>query len=87
MAGREVSDAMQNYTNESTKLDIRRKQVAALKSAASFSDELLEYGLVNYLEVLTAKDQALNTELNLIDNQYSQYNSIITLYRALGGGN
>lgn len=87
VAGREVSDAMQNYTNETTKLEIRKKQVASLKSAAGFSDELLEYGLVNYLEVLTAKDQALNTELNLIDNQYNQYNAIITLYRALGGGN
>jgi multidrug efflux system outer membrane protein len=87
VAGREVSDALQNYTNETTKLEIRKKQVQALKSAAGFSDELLEYGLVNYLEVLTAKDQALNTELNLIDNQFNQYNSIITLYRALGGGN
>lgn len=87
IAGREVSDALQNYTNETTKLEIRKKQVEALKSAAGFSDELLEYGLVNYLEVLTAKDQALNTELNLIDNQFNQYNSIITLYRALGGGN
>ena len=87
VAGREVSDALQTYTNETTKLEIRKKQVEALKSAAGFSDELLEYGLVNYLEVLTAKDQALNTELNLIDNQFNQYNSIITLYRALGGGN
>jgi multidrug efflux system outer membrane protein len=87
VAGREVSDALQNYTNETAKLEIRKKQVQALKSAAGFSDELLEYGLVNYLEVLTAKDKALNTELNLIENQYNQYNSIITLYRALGGGN
>lgn len=87
VAGREVSDALQNYNNESTKLEIRRNQVQALKAAAGFSDELLEYGLVNYLEVLTAKDQALNTELNLIDNQYSQYNAVISLYRALGGGN
>ncbi|WP_432672455.1 efflux transporter outer membrane subunit [Flavobacterium sp. SM2513] len=87
IAGREVSDALQDYTNETTKLEIRKKQVESLKSAAGFSDELLEYGLVNYLEVLTAKDQALNTELNLINNQYNQYNAIITLYRALGGGN
>ena len=87
VAGREVSDALQTYENESSKLSIRKNQVASLKSAAGFSDELLEYGLVNYLEVLTAKDQALNTELNLIDNQYNQYNAIITLYRSLGGGN
>lgn len=85
-AGKEVSDALQQYTNETTKLSIRIQQVDALKKAADYSDELLTYGLVNYLEVLTAKDQALNTELNLIDNQYKQYNAVIMLYKALGGG-
>ena len=85
-AGREVSDALQQYTNESTKLGIRGKQLDALQKAAGFSDELLSYGMVNYLEVLTAKDQALNTELNYIDNQYRQYDAVIQLYRALGGG-
>ncbi len=86
IAGKEVSDALQQYKNESNKLAIRSQQVNALKQAANFSDELLTYGMVNYLEVLTAKDNALNTELNLIDNQYKQYNAIIVLYKALGGG-
>ena len=85
-AGKEVSDAMQQYNNETTKLEIRSKQVAALKSAADYSDELLTYGLVNYLEVLTAKDQSLNTQLNLVDNKYRQFDAIINLYKALGGG-
>ncbi len=85
-AGKEVSDAMQQYNNETTKLEIRSKQVAALKSAADYSDELLTYGLVNYLEVLTAKDQSLNTQLNLVDNKYRQFDAVINLYKALGGG-
>lgn len=85
-AGREVSDALQTYQNENSKLEIRQRQLASLRDAANFSDELLKYGMVNYLEVLTAKDQALNTELNYIDNQYQKYNALITLYRALGGG-
>lgn len=85
-ASKEVSDALAQYLNETTKLTIRRKQVDALSTAAGYSDELLEYGMVNYLEVLTAKDNALNSQLNLIDNQYRQYEAIITLYRALGGG-
>lgn len=85
-AGNEVSNALAQYNNETAKLEIRGKQVDALKKAADYSDELLTYGLVNYLEVLTAKDSALNTELNLIDNKYQQYNAIIELYRALGGG-
>lgn len=87
VAGKEVSDALATYENETIKLDIRKKQVEALKNAADYSDELLQYGLVNYLEVLTAKDNALNTEINYIDNKYKQLNAIILLYKALGGGN
>jgi len=86
VAGKEVSDALANYENETNKLVIRKKQVDALKMAADYSDELLQYGMVNYLEVLTAKDNALNTEINYIDNKYKQLNAVITLYKALGGG-
>lgn len=85
-ASKEVSDALASYTNETNKLVIREQQVDALKKAASYSDELLNYGMVNYLEVLTAKDNALNSELSLIDNKYKQLNAVIDLYRALGGG-
>ena len=87
VAGQEVSDALASYENETTKLEIRKKQVEVLRSAADYSDELLQYGYVNYLEVLTAKDNALNTEINYIDNKYQQLNAIIDLYKALGGGN
>ncbi|WP_338377532.1 TolC family protein [uncultured Flavobacterium sp.] len=86
VAGKEVSDALANYENETNKLVIRKKQMDALKTAADYSDELLQYGMVNYLEVLTAKDNALNTEINYIDNKYKQLNAVITLYKALGGG-
>lgn len=86
IAGREVSDALASYENETSKLETRKNQLDALTSAAGFSDELLQYGLVNYLEVLTAKDNALNTEINYIDNKYKQMNAVIQLYKALGGG-
>ena len=85
-AGREVSDALANYENETVKIGIRERQADALSKAADYSDELLEYGMVNYLEVLTAKDNALTSELNLLDNKYRQYLAIINLYKALGGG-
>ena len=85
-AGKEVSDALANYNNETYKLTVREKQVDALNKATEYSDELLTYGLANYLEVLTVKDNALNAELNLIDNKYQQYKAVIQLYRALGGG-
>ncbi|MBF03330.1 MAG: hypothetical protein CMP76_08545 [Flavobacterium sp.] len=87
VAGKEVSDALASYQNETDKLSIREKQLEALNNAATYSDELLQYGLVTYLEVLTAKDNALNTEINYIDNKYKQMNAVISLYKALGGGN
>lgn len=85
-AGKEVSDALANYQSETNKIEIREQQVDALKKASEYSEELLAYGMANYLEVLTAKDNALNSELSLIDNRFKQFNAIITLYRTLGGG-
>jgi NodT family efflux transporter outer membrane factor (OMF) lipoprotein len=85
-AGKEVSDALAHYKNETYKITIRQKQADALTKAALFSDELLTYGLANYLEVLTAKDAALNAKLSLVDNKFQQYKAVVQLYRALGGG-
>lgn len=85
-AGNEVSNALAQYKNETQKIAVRKNQVEALIAASNYSDELLTYGMVNYLEVLTAKTEALNSELNLIDNKFKQYNAIIQLYKALGGG-
>lgn len=85
-AGKEVSDALANYENETAKLELRDKQVSSLKEAASYSEELLTYGMATYLEVLNAKDNALTAELSKIDNKVNQYNALINLYRALGGG-
>ena len=85
-AGKEVSDALAQYKNETYKIGLREQQVESLNLAANYSDELLNYGLVNYFEVLTVKDNALSTELTLIDNKFRQYNAIVQLYKALGGG-
>jgi multidrug efflux system outer membrane protein len=85
-AGKEVSDALAQYNNETYKITIREKQVDALKKAANYSDELLTYGMANYLEVLISKNDALNAELSLVDNKYQQYKAVIQLYKALGGG-
>lgn len=85
-ASREVSDALANYNNETKKITIKEKQVDALTKAADYSDELLEYGMVNYIEVLIAKGNALSSQLILVDIKYRQQLAIINLYKALGGG-
>lgn len=85
-AGKEVSDALQNYKSATKVIDIQHKQVEALKLATNYSQQLLKYGLANYLEVLTARQQALSAQLNLVDSRYQQLLSMVNLYQALGGG-
>ena len=85
-AGREVSDALYTYEAETEKLEARSKELDAYAKAEDYSEELLNNGLANYLEVLTARQNALNSELNLVDSQYSRLSAIVELYRALGGG-
>lgn len=54
--------------------------------ATTYSEELLNNGFVNYLEVLTARENALNSQLDLINARFNRLNSVVELYRALGGG-
>jgi len=85
-AGQEVSEALYTYDAETEKYAYRMKEVEVLRNAETNSEELLNNGYANYLDLLTARQSVLNAELNVIDSKLQQLNSIITLYRSLGGG-
>ena len=85
-AGQEVSNAMVTIAAEDEKYELRLKQRDALSDAVEYSEELLINGYANYLEVLTAKDNELSAELNLIDTKYKKLTAVVDLYQALGGG-
>jgi NodT family efflux transporter outer membrane factor (OMF) lipoprotein len=86
IAGREVSDALSNYEASTERIEILENEYEAYDKASGYSEELLNNGLINYLEVLTARENALNSQLNLINAEYNKLNSIVNLYKALGGG-
>ncbi len=86
VAGQEVSNALYNYNAETRKYEFRQLEVEALRNAESNSNELLKNGFANYLDLLTARQSALNAELNVIDSRLQQLLSIVNLYEALGGG-
>ncbi len=86
VAGQEVSNAMYGFQAESRKYEFRQNEVAALRQAETNSELLLNNGFGTYLDLLTARQAALNAELNAIDNRLSQLQAVISLYRALGGG-
>lgn len=85
-AGNEVSNALYTYDAETEKIEYRTLEVKSLRNAESNSNELLKNGFANYLDLLTARQSALNAELNVIDSKLQQLLSIVDLYEALGGG-
>ncbi|WMI66820.1 efflux transporter outer membrane subunit [Aestuariibaculum sp. YM273] len=85
-AGNEVSNALYTYNAETEKFEYRQKEVEALRNAETNSEELLQNGYATYLDLLTARQSALNAELNVIDNKLQQLLSVVNIYEALGGG-
>lgn len=85
-AGNDVSNALFDYQTQTEAIAIGEKKLDSYKTAVNYSEQLLINGLANYLEVLTARQNALSTELNLVNSRFSQLQSIVNLYAALGGG-
>ncbi|MDT0649443.1 efflux transporter outer membrane subunit [Autumnicola edwardsiae] len=85
-ATREVMDALYSYQAATETIEVRQKEYEAYQTATNYSEELLTNGLANYLEVLTARENALNSSLNLIDARFDQLRSMVNLYQSLGGG-
>lgn len=85
-ASKEVSDALYTYESLTAKKGLKKQEYEAYSSATEYSEELLDNGMANYLEVLTARENALGAQLNLISTQLGQLNSLVQLYKALGGG-
>lgn len=85
-ASREVSDALYTYEAAEERIGIKTSQYQAYDTATIYSEELLNNGMVNYLEVLTARENALYAQLDLINAQFTQLSSLVELYKALGGG-
>lgn len=85
-AGSEVSNALSSIRFNTQQANFQNEQVDALKKAYEYSQELFVNGYATYLDVLSAQNSMLSSELSL----YNTYNTIIqqkiTLYRALGGG-
>ena len=50
------------------------------------ANDLFKSARANYLEVLTAQREALETKLELVEIKKVQLNNVVGLYRALGGG-
>lgn len=85
-AGNEVSDALKMYSAQDQFISFKKKELSAYDKSVEFSQELVNYGMANYLEVLNANVNKLNAEINIANAQYTKLQAGVELYRALGGG-
>ncbi len=83
---RDVEDALvaiRTYKNEHA---ARARQVKAAHNAARLSRARYDSGFVDYLEVLDTERTLFNAELAESDVLQQYINSVVQLYKALGGG-
>lgn len=64
----------------------REQAVQALEASVALSLDRYLLGLASYFEVLQAQEQLYTAQQELVQTQVDQLNSLVQLYRALGGG-
>ncbi|WP_254562260.1 TolC family protein [Dyadobacter diqingensis] len=82
----EVSDALVKIEKLKEQQAIAATRVKILEQAIANSNLLFQSGLANYLEVITAQSNVLQSELELVAIKRAQLAANVDLYRSLGGG-
>ena len=85
-AGSEVNDALVASQTSKAKTLLFEKQIQSLEKALESTTLLMEHGTTTYLEVLTARQSLLSAQLSQTANRFTEIQSVINLYQALGGG-
>lgn len=85
-AGQEVNDALYAVSSAKISLDKHSRQCEELNRSIQTAEMLYKTNNATYLEVLTARQSLLSARLNVVQDQFSYCQSVINLYKALGGG-
>jgi multidrug efflux system outer membrane protein len=82
----EVSDELVKIEKLKQQYTIAQSRVGTLQQAVKNANLLFKNGMANYLEVITAQSNSLQSELELASIKTAQLNASVELYRSLGGG-
>jgi outer membrane protein, multidrug efflux system len=85
-AFREVDDALSDQNRTREQLAAQKRQVDALRTYATLARLRFDNGYSSYVEVLDAERSLFNVELSYTQGQGTLFQSLITLYKAMGGG-
>jgi len=82
----EVADALVKLDKLQEQIDFLQQRVTILNKATFNANLLFKNGMADYLEVLTAQANVLQSELELANLKREQLSNNTELYKALGGG-
>lgn len=85
-AFREVDDALVDQARTREQLAAQASQVGALQKYVELSQLRFDNGYASYLEVLDAQRSLFNAQLSYTQNQGVLFQSLVNLYKAMGGG-
>jgi outer membrane protein, multidrug efflux system len=85
-AFRDVSDALIAYQRYHQVRERQEQTVKDLQESVSVSLMRYRGGTANYLDVLDSQRSLFNAELTLAQARNNEYQSLVQLYKALGGG-
>lgn len=82
----EVSNEMALLHNLEKSYELKQQEVATRNVSIDISMDLFKSAHANYLEVLAAQNEAIDSRLELVELRKEQYIAAKNLYRSLGGG-
>jgi multidrug efflux system outer membrane protein len=82
----DVSDALIGYDKYHTVRERQEQSVKDLQESVNVSLMRYRGGTSNYLDVLDSQRSLFNAELTLAQARNNEYQSLVQLYKALGGG-
>lgn len=85
-AFREVADALAQRSVIDAQLSAQRRRTQAAQAAFDLVQLRYANGVASYLEVLDAQRTLYAAQQTLIQTELAQQSSLVTLYKALGGG-
>ena len=82
----EVENQLSRIDNLKRSYEMKDEQVKALTESIDLSTRLFQSARVEYIEVLLAQREALESRMELVETKKDQLLAQVTIYRALGGG-
>lgn len=85
-AGQEVNDALYAIESYGRDFQFHNEQMESLERTVKANEILFKTNNATYLELLSSRQDLLNSRLNLVADKVCQLQSVVSLYQALGGG-